>query len=643
MAGETTGGRDQAADGWEITGNHYLTFSRIARDTGAIHSLNVLHRGLLGLVEWAADRNPGPGTEPLLEPYVRAGDEVLSVGELRWERLDRWIPTFRCELPTGLSLTGTVCAPGGFDPLVRGGFLLLEVQNRGATEREVEIGLTGCWRWTMRCVQGARPIDAPHVLARGGDGNGFALETGGRAALAVAAGPRARYTILSDGEETEATAGEESRASPGEPLRFRVSRRVPVRAGRRNAVAFYFGVAPERDGALATAAYLSGRGSADLLRLARLDLARIARPGRDSPLLAILNRNFVFCHYCGIARAVDDDRIYPIASRIPMHGATAVFDERSALIWTLPAITRVDAYLGRELLVRVLEGFSDRPGQRQRYVDGGVLAPGFSLGQLCAYGLAIDRYVGEANDPTVLDEPLVQDVIRELDENLWSRLHTQVFLGATEVLASGDPADYPYVSYDNALLWRFCKALPQLWRPLEGEPPARLENGADEIDAAFWHRFTAEIEGLQVIACASNLEGQVAIYDDPAGSLRMLPFFGFCSEDDPIWSNTMDLLHSRAYPLWKGESPFPGFAGRSNPNACSLAALAADLLTGRRNAAISLLRRLSLECGLASSTYDPDTGGTASGPYDAALAGFLAWALDQTQEEPAAKKKGTRR
>src|SRR5690606_8137906 len=145
------------------------------------------------------------------------------------------------------------------------------------------------------------------------------------------------------------------------------------------------------------------------------------------------------------------------------------------------------------------------------------------------------------------------------------------------------------------------------------------------------------------IAYASDLEGNVAIYDDPAGSLRLLPFFGFCSEDDPIWSNTMDLLHSRAYPLWKGGKPFPGLAGRGSPEQCSLAGLAADLLTGRRNAAVALLRRLTLEGGVAGSTYDPETGHTSSGPYDAPLAGFLAWALDQNAEPERSGSKGGRR
>lgn len=632
-----------ADDGWEITGNHYLTFSRIARSSGAVHSINVLHRGLLGLAEWSAERAPTPAGEPLLEPFCEIDGARVVLPPLRWERLDRWIPTFRCELADGLSLTCTLCAPGGFDPLVRGGLIQLELHCHSGGERAVTVGLDGCWRWTQRCVRSSRPLAGEPALVRGADPGGLALEAAGRVALAIVASGRASYLLGEDGAPlAEVDAGRELRTRPGEALRFRVARTLTVRPGRRSSAQFFLGVAPERDGALATAAYLAGRGASDLLRLARLDLARIVRAGRETPVLAMLNRNLVFSHYCAVARALDDDRIYPIASRIPMHGETAVFDEIQALLWTVPAITRVDPYLGREVLIRTFEGFSDRPGLRQRYVDGGILAPGFSLGRLCAYGIAVDRFAQDTNDATVIDEPLVQDVLRELDENLWSRLHPQVFLGATEVLASGEPADYPYVAWDNVLLWRFCRALGQIWRGDASEPPARLNQAEDEIEAAFWQRCTAEIEGLPVIAYASDLEGQVAIYDDPAGSLRMLPFLGFCAEDDPIWSNTMDLLRSKAYPLYHGDRPFPGGAGRSAPDVPGLATLCADLLTPRRDAALALLRKLRLDGGVACTGYDPETGATAAGPYDAALAGFLAWALDQGRE-PAPRPKGRRK
>jgi hypothetical protein len=108
----------------------------------------------------------------------------------------------------------------------------------------------------------------------------------------------------------------------------------------------------------------------------------------------------------------------------------------------------------------------------------------------------------------------------------------------------------------------------------------------------------------------------------------------------------MDLLHSRSYPLWLGDRPFPGLAGRSAPAEPSLAVLCADLLTPRRDGALALLRRLDLAGDVACRGYDAETGASASGPYDAALAGFLAWALDHGREhgrETAPTGKGIRR
>jgi hypothetical protein len=627
---------------WDITGNHTLALTHIARQTGAIHAINVLHRGLLGLLEWTAEREPDSGAEPLLKPFVRVDGRDLPIDGLRWERLDRWIPSFQAETPD-LALTGTMCAPGGYDPLVRGGVYLLEVRTRGR-DLTVDVGLTGCWRWTRRCGASARPLHAARALARVAAAHGVALEVESGAALAVAGGSGTRYEWAgADGAWAPAAPGAELSAPSGETLRFRLTRTVTVRSGRRSAVAFYLGVAAERDGALATAAHLATIGHAELIRLARLDLARIVRSGRESQLLARLNRNLVFCHYCSVARAVDDERLYPVRSRTTQHGSTAVFDERATLLWALPAITTADPFLAREVLVRAFEVYSDRPGQRTRYVDGGILAPGFALDQLCAYGLALERYVTTTGDETLLDEPLVQDVLREIDEHLWSRLHPQVFLCSTELLPSGDRADQPYAAYGNALVWRLARAVPAIWRGGRGDAPARLASAEDEIEAGFWQRCTAEVDGLQVIACTSDLEGHVTVYDDPHGSLRMLPHLGFCTEDDPIWSNTMDLLHSHGYPLWLGGRPHPGLAGRASPEQASFAALCGDLLTGRRTQALDVLRRLTLEADLACTAWDPDSGEGSIGPFDAALAGFLAWALDSAREGKSSDRKANRR
>jgi hypothetical protein len=257
--------------------------------------------------------------------------------------------------------------------------------------------------------------------------------------------------------------------------------------------------------------------------------------------------------------------------------------------------------------------------------------------------------VDVARDANFAEEPLVRQILHELDEACWERLNPEIFLAATEVLPGGERADHPYCSFDNVMLWRLCRSLAKLWpaNPPATEPGARgpalrLRNADEEVHAAFWQRFTTEVDGLQVIACTSDLSGHTAVYDDPAGSLRLLPFFGFCAEDDPIWSNTMELLHSPAYPLWLGTSRHPGLAGRSRPREASFAALCSDLLSTRRTAALETLRSLELPSGVACETWDPETGRVASGPFAAALAGYLVWALQERRDRRSERREKRR-
>jgi hypothetical protein len=171
----------------------------------------------------------------------------------------------------------------------------------------------------------------------------------------------------------------------------------------------------------------------------------------------------------------------------------------------------------------------------------------------------------------------------------------------------------------------------------EGDARLRLDGGDEEVAAALWQRCTVDWDGVRVIGGSADLKGNVAIYDDPEGSLRLLPFLGFCSEDDPIWSDTMDMLHSKQYPLWQGESGHPGLSGRSRPQEASMAALCASLFGPRREQAIATLMGLDLPGGIAGQAWDPETGRIVRGPWAAAEAGFLAWALLHQKRAPKEK------
>ena len=624
---------------WEVTGNHYLAFPCIQPRTGAIHRANVLHRGLVGLVEWAADPAPDPAGDALFAPAFSVQGAAVGLTSLAWERLDRWIPRFRADLTPELRVTGTLCTPGMPDLSLRGGFYLFELENRADAARTVEVVLHGTWRWTQRTIVHPEPLAAENRIVRGRGFPGLVLETvAGSAGAALAVVPESPHARCAAGKgeaqdlPAELAEGEALSVPNGQPLRFRIAQTVSVPPRGRASAAFYFAVAPEREGAFATAAYLRRKGAEGLLREARLDLARLARRSPDPAFGVILNRNLVFNLFYGLGRAIDDDRLYPIASRSPLCPAAAVFNEREVLLWSLPALLLSDSHVAREALIRAFEQYSHRPGEHMHYLDGVILAPGFSLGQLCAYVLALDRYVRETRDETILDEPIVQDVLRELDANIFGRLHPETFVCATELLPSGDPATHPFVTYDNVLLWAFCAALERLWIPRSDDDRPRLAGGAEEVSAAIWRSFTAEVNGLRVLACSTDLQGEAAVYDDPAGSLLLLPYLGFCDADDPIWSNTFEWLLSSANPFWLGDAPFPGLAGRSRLAQPMLAGLASLLLGPRRDDALEIIQRLELEGEVASETYDAQTGRTAERPYHAPSAGFLAWALFEALE-----------
>lgn len=622
----------QSAGPWDLTGNHFVAIPAIDPRTGAVHALNVMHRGLNGLIEWRGARNPAPDAEPLLAPELTVDGEPIPLADVEWERADHWMPTFGFQA-SGIRLQATLCAPGGQDAALRGAVYRFRVENRSDAERSIVLALRGTLGWAIHTVESDRPLAGENRALIGDAMPGLVLESGspaGGAALAIlAAGDEVRYLAgAGDAPPAELAPDTEIATPNGSPLAFRAARTIRLGPHGRATVSFFLGVGPERDGALRAAAYLRDLGADELVRIGRLELARITRRVRDARLARIFNRNLLFNYFFAVGRAIDDDRFYPVSSRVTdgRHGAT--FNERETLLWSLPALTIADPGLAREILLRAFEQYSHRPGQRARYLDGGILAPGFALDQLCAYVVALDRYTEQARDESLRQDVLVQDVLRELDAALLDRLHPEVLLASTWVLPSGELAPLPYTTFGNAMAWAFADALDRLWIPRDDQDRAQFAGAADEIAAAIWRYCTAEVAGLRVLAWSTDLEGEIAVYDDPAGSLALLPTLGFCDPDDPIWVNTVELLRSEEYRFWLGNAPIPGLARAGSPEEPHFAALCADLLTAvHRDRALDILRRLELDADLACETYDPESGRPRAGQRYAALAGFLAWSL----------------
>jgi uncharacterized protein len=616
------------ANDTDLTGNDYVSISSVRAD-GSLDGVTVLHGAMAGLVEWSGG---GPDA-PLMRPTVRIDDVAVPIAAARWRRLDRWIPTFTTTLDDGSVVSGMVCAPGSYPP-ARGFLVRIEIENRGRSTRHARIELDVDWQHTRLWIATPRPLSGMNHFHADTEAGLLVLEADGGHGPALA---------ISGSGHTALTAGTgaEVPAAHGTPLRFQLAQMLEVTSQRRAAATFFVGVGRERDGAIAACRTLKRAGADALVRQARLDLSHTLRAAQDHRWAELLNRNLVFCRYFAAGRGIDDDRLYLVRSRSSHCREPGLFNEREALFWTIPALIVADPSIAREAILRALELFSERSGEYLRYLDGGAFDAGFVLDQFMLYPWVLDHYMTATGDTSLGDEPLAQQVILEADTTAFMRLHPQHMLGSTELLPSGEPADYPFPTVANALLRSVSVALDRLPWPAPPEPPARLRGAAAEITAAVWQHCVTEVDGQSVLASSADLEGRAAIYDDPAMSLVLLPFLGFCADDDPVWTGTMEFLRSRRYPLWR-DGRVGGLAGRSDPTTPRFSALCADLLGPAAQDALDRLLRLRLPGGVAAAAYDPASGeGTL--PHDAALAGFLAWALVRAAEPPPRAQSGKRR
>src|SRR5688500_15521554 len=170
------------ADRWEVTANQYLAAPVISRADGSVHSLNVLHRAGLGLIEWTGDH---AAETPLLAPRIRIDGTDQPLNGLAWERLERWIPRFRLRTPHQLAITGTSGAPSGYDASRRGAFYRLEIENHDKLEHRVEVALMGDWVWALQTVEARRPLACQRRVARSATRDGIALELSGMVQCAL--------------------------------------------------------------------------------------------------------------------------------------------------------------------------------------------------------------------------------------------------------------------------------------------------------------------------------------------------------------------------------------------------------------------------------------------------------------------------
>ena len=548
----------------------------------------MLHRGARAAVEFAGGPSFADGNAPALArlSFTLNGSQVaLAPGGLAWERALEWLPTFTGSAGS-LVVRGTVFAPYGRDADTAGVVYAVAIENRGPSDAEVSVALGGTLGYRQLRVRTPRPFEDAHSVMHAPDDivvlKGAALP--GLVALAIGSDGAAHVDVAQN-----------------ERPSYTIRRDLKLAPGQHADVAFYIAAGPEQDGAHATASVMRRRGWRELLSATRDALRELEQSTGHDGLDRLINRNLLLAYFYGVGRALDDAHFYLVRTRTPWHGRGVTFREWESLTWTLPAIQLADAPLARELILRACEVHGYAPGSGVRYFDGTLFEPGFCLEGAASYALAVDRYIREANDDQIVEEPVLADTLYLASDDLAARRNSGVPLYATEVAPSGNPAPLPYTLHGNAVV---AQALDVLRRTLD-EQTARDVQDPDAVRAALKRHFSRERDGKATYASAIDLNGNAVLDDDPLASVYWLPVYEVVDRNESTYRRTV-----RA----------------ASTDRRFLVQQCARLLGPDAADVMKWLRRAPLDDGFAAEQVD-ESGRADGNGGDASVAGLLAHTL----------------
>ncbi len=573
---------------YQVTGNEYLSLPTIDETTGGMEGITLLHMGAKGLLELNG------GDKPFLRPVFSMNGAEAPIREPIWKRESYWLPSFTCRT-AGAELSVSYLCPIG----ERAFFVRMEAENQTGAPIRARLGVEGGWQRTLHEINETAVLEGRRTQEPSGWNHAFVMQEFVGLPLCAFA-PIAEDTV-------EWTFG---------GMAWQGGRTFTLDAGETARVDFIFGIGYETVAAATSAKHLLRVGYEKARRdtLAWLDARVLKAP--DESIRRLLNTNLFFSFFYAGGKTLDTEEFCLMTSRSPRYYVSAAYWDRDSLLWSFPAIVLADAETARDILLYVFEKQIQNVGMHSRYIDGTLLEPGFELDELCAPVIALERYVARAGDRAFVRLPLVQDGLRRILRVLETKKHPEYELYETFLQPTDDEVVYPYLTYDNVLVWRMLTLLSDYL-----ERPELLGRAQRVREAILAHC----VRDGQFI-WSTDLNGHFDIYDEPPGSLQLLPFYGFCGMDDPLWQKTMRTIRSEKYRFSFSDKPIAEIGCLHAPHPWVLS-ICNSLLSGHADTALSHLRLTRMDNGIACESVNEITGECETGEAFATCAGFLSFAL----------------
>ena len=538
-----------------------------------------------------------------MQPFLTVDGMELPLQDLSWSRVHFWIPVRQKETQSA-SVKLTVLTPVG-----ERGFAV-RIAAMPKTDCRVTFGLRGLWAKSLHCVNEEKELE--------GHTHAYASRWGGGLVIDYRVGfPAFALAPMTD------RAAKSEWSQTGNSVSYQISCEIDAKASQEEALTVFWGLGFEEVAAVTSAKEQLRRGWDWLYRKTAdwLDKRTVQLPTPE--LTEVYNVNQFFCLFYATGRTFDTEELICATSRSTRYYVSAAYWDRDSLLWAFPTILRADAALAKEVLTYVFTRQRQNIGVHSRFIDGTMLEPGFELDELVAPVLALQAYLSKTRDEAFLQERFVQDGLSLILTRLQEVRHPETALYETFLQPTDDEIVHPYLTYDNVLVWRALQLLAD-WRPAQR---GSLLAEADAVRAAiFTHCVKKDADGQPYFAWSVDLAGHHDVYDEPPGSLQLLPYYGFCERTDVIWQNTVRMIRSADYKFSFAGKPIAEIGCPHAPWPWVLS-LCNSLLCGHAEQALRELTIIPMDNGIACESVDADTGECTTGSAFATCAGFLCHAL----------------
>lgn len=379
----------------------------------------------------------------------------------------------------------------------------------------------------------------------------------------------------------------------------------PSIAIKRGNGGYYISVGDTPERALLNSVHLSRIGKENLLEETECFFERFTGYETDD----LIYGNIMISIFYSNSRCTDLEEDCILASKSPFYYVSSAYWARDFIFWTLPVIKKFDPERAKSLIMMAIEKYWKNKGIHALYLDGRILYDGFELDQLSYHFLLL----ADALDLGVVDEDhslkLADDLLLLAEK--WRS--GKYYIYATELNSSDDPVRYPYVTFDNIVLWYSLRSYAFSLKNIRKR----------EKFLEICNRIRKDVMKMMVkegmFVYSTDLEGNYEFYDDPTGSLLLLPYLGFMGRNSSVFKKTAKWIMSEENPFYiKGR-----FSGAGNRHALHpwVHYFSSVIISGLGDAHI--FRNMPLDRGIICETVDENTGVCLTGLHFPGASGFF--------------------